>query len=143
MLRFPPIRILALLLMVLSASTVAQESNAFKTAEMGNGRVWQRIREGERVAYVMAYIDMLVASRMIESKDPDSIKAWYAFGFQPGDYVKALDTLYAAPENIRIPIPFALRHCTARLSGAMSDKELAEDLTELRGLAARWAARGL
>ena len=39
----------------------------------------------------------------------------WAVGFEVGDYVKELNAVYRATENIRIPIVMAIDYCTLKL----------------------------
>jgi hypothetical protein len=112
---------------------------------MANGRAWRMMMNGqERASYLMGYIDTVNAMTMMNhvTKGGDSIADmhdWYAFGFIVGDYLKELNLLYSNTENVRIPIPFALRFCSAKLNCKVKKAELEQQLIDLRQLAARWA----
>ena len=129
------------LMLILPMLVAAQDLSELTTGGMANGRLWQKFNESNRATYVMGYIDTLVAKSMTSPRPPEDMKQWYAFGSNVGDYVKALDSLYSVPENIRIPIPFALQYCTARMNGDMTQQQLEQLLIDHRKLAATWGSK--
>lgn len=51
----------------------------------------------------------------VRTRVPKRLQIVWAVGFEVGDYVKELNAVYRATENIRIPIVMAIDYCTLKL----------------------------
>lgn len=60
-----------------------------------------------------------------------------AKGFNPGDYVKELDRLFAERENLNIALPIAYQYITTKLKGTSTPQELDQRLIDIRKLMAQ------
>ena len=119
-----------LALLLIPFCVPAQDISAMQTATMMNGRGWNTMGRADKVIYVTALHDAVAIS--VVAGAPVQEQAIWKLGFNIGEYVKELDKVYSATENVRIPIPMAMVYCAARLQGQMTAKELELQLINLR-----------
>jgi hypothetical protein len=136
---------LATVALLLCGVAAAADADIYHTSTLFNGRFWQTLDDKEKLIYVAACrdaIDMITTTEhAADGKDAiknsvASLQIWVSGDFTIGDYGKALDSFYATPENVRVPIIMALRYCTVKFNG-MSSKNLEDMAAGLRQLAAK------
>jgi hypothetical protein len=104
------------------------------TGQMSNGRAWNAFASDMKIFYVSGLHDAMVMT--VRREGPLKLKELnlWTEGFNVGDYVKELDTLYRGGENVRIPIPMALAYCSKKLEGTSTKEELEQTLIAVRKL---------
>ena len=105
---------------------------------MATGRLWNVLFEEGKTSYVMAVHDATVLKLMGSPSTPTEDNIEWAAGFVIKDYMSELDVFYKDLENIRIPIPLAIRFCTTKLKGQTKKDDLEHQLMALRKLASIW-----
>ncbi len=83
------------------------------TGDFSNGRLWNVLNSGEKTIYVQAFIEGLSASG-VERKIIDEYTASAA---TVGEAKRGIDQFYQKPENLALPIFFALRTFTDKVKG--------------------------
>ena len=127
---------LFLLFLVMPNRLLSSPNDLTETALMSNGRGWNDWSETAKVFYVAAYRDTLIYLAIgLPGAADDTVKhfdAHWAKNAIVGDYVKELDVLYKDGENVRLPIPVAIRYCTMKLEGELPKNVLDSMLITLR-----------
>ena len=118
-----PFTCVAIALIAVSASAQAPKV----TAGLHNGRAWIDSDEGTRVAFLMGYsdhhivfADAPIRDNGIRSKYPsaDSQESdWWPAHLTFGEISKAVTKFYDEPENVRLPIRYALCITALRVRG--------------------------
>jgi hypothetical protein len=98
------------------------------------GRAWDALPETAKLFYAQGMKDGLtLAAIWLPPEARDSVvERTQAKGFNPGDYVKELDKLFAESENRDIVLPLACQYVTAKLKGTSTAQELEQMLIGLR-----------
>lgn len=101
---------------------------------MMTGRLWETMPETTKLLYVQGIKDGLtIAAYSLPPEIRESItEHTQAKGFNPGDYLKELDKLFAERENLNIVVPLAYQYVTTKLKGTTTAQELEQMLIELR-----------
>jgi len=122
----------AILVLTLCASSVCAQSTASEnfTAKMVNGRGWVLMSDVQKFTYLTGIKDILFAIQ------PENAKMFSVDGFRTDETAKSIDLFYAVPENLRIPIVFALSVSSAKFKGA-SQAQLDTITADLRKTAAQ------
>jgi len=90
--------------------------------------------ETTKLFYLQGVKDGLMIAEYSQPADirESVVKQVQANGFNPGDYLKELDKLFAERENLNIPLPLAYQYITTKLRGSSTRQELEQMLIELR-----------
>jgi hypothetical protein len=128
------------------AATPDDHTASIFTNGTSNGRYWVVCDPGARAAYVVGYFEAssaVIGTATIIMRTPnveqnkfnlDTLRdqAGMNPAFTVGDYVHELDALYAATENLPMPLPNAMQWVGAKLAGRRSPEDLERYLRALR-----------
>jgi len=103
------------------------------------GRAWILMPDTVKVFYVTGLRDgMAIASYALPAEARELMtERTQAKGFNPGDYVKEFDKLFAERENLNIVLPLAYQYVTVKLKGATTSQDLEQQLIQLRRMMAK------
>jgi hypothetical protein len=133
--------LLPLAVILVGANVTGQDSSGNEyTNGYPNGRFWEVLSNFEKVMYLRGFRDGLTLGAAGEVIPPKKVieamseatDGYYAERFTYAVDVKEIDKLYAAGENILIPIPGALNYCAKKLRGTLTSAELEQILINLR-----------
>ena len=112
-----------MLFTVFSCLIFAQAPDRELTGHMANGRAWNGFATETKLGYVLAAFDAAhydalvgVGSTKSNRTSPFRLTA----GFSAKEYVEKIDALYSDADNILIPLPFAIQHCSTDLGGELT-----------------------
>jgi hypothetical protein len=94
-----------------------------------NGRFWNGATMEGKMSFLMGFTGGLVHAKLIH--EAVTVENSYPFSMTNGEVGKALDRFYDTPENMKIPIGFALVICRQRLEGA-PEAEIQEHILVFR-----------
>jgi len=80
-----------------------------------NGRFWNDLAPNQKSAYLNGLWDGLAQAKGF--LNAANVESLYPLGLTNGEIDKALDRFYDTPENIQVPIGWALVICRQRLQG--------------------------
>lgn len=104
-----------LVLAVIASSPFAHAQSTVgivRTGEMSNGRMWASMSLDIKVMYLTGIKDILIATK------PPEETQYLPGRYSVGEVAKSIDRFYDSPENILIPVVFALRVCIMKFNGA-------------------------
>ena len=126
---------------VLLVGTLCAFPQAPKSETVTNltGRAWEAMPETAKLFYAQGMEDGLtLAAYSLPPEVRDlMVERTQAKGFNPGDYVKELDRLFAERENLNIALPIAYQYITTKLKGTSTPQELDQRLIDIRKLMAQ------
>ena len=91
------------MLLLAAAGCAAQTPDVERTNGRLNGRFWEELRAENKIIFIVGITEGLRAGEL------PSLGLLYPPGATVGDVIKALDGIYAAPENLRVSVNDALR----------------------------------
>jgi hypothetical protein len=98
-----------------------------------NGRFWNAATMEGKMSFLMGFSGGLAHAKYIH--EAVTVENSYPFSMTNGEVGKALDRFYDTPENLQIPIGFALVICRQRLQGT-PEAEIQEHILVFRKYAA-------
>ena len=117
--------------------------DGWKTNGQLNGKFWQSADEAEKLVYLRAFDDGVMAGQAAlaialgpipnESQAVRSVGQRYrASGSTLAERMAELNRLYAHQENLLVPIPFALEYCAEKLRGDVNSDLIEKRLADVR-----------
>ena len=100
----------------LSINAQTSASNFQQTAGLSNGRSWNAMAAEQKRAYVMGMVDVLASLK------PQGADLFLSPRFTVDETVGSIDQIYSAPENVLIPVVFALRLAVLKFNGGSSQE---------------------
>jgi hypothetical protein len=98
-----------------SVSPMPVQGN-LNTNDMANGRFWNDLAANQKSIYITGLADGLSHAQGLHHGEADVWNS-YPLGLANGEIAKALDRFYDTPENVQIPVAWALAICRQRLHG--------------------------